>query len=661
MFRTPLYYIAGIDRETLATCPATDKMWASHLGLSLALSFTVVLGITFHASGYVLADTWMRLLVATVVALTVFMFDRALYQSDWFYQGLLRLPAVAGDHAGRAGFWQPLRRFSRIAVRLSISFGLAWVIAVFLELAVFSDTITDKIKRDHLAANQPIFQKIEHYEAQLNSEIEQRQRDLAELERLYGRELTAAAAAGPSDDFGQRLRALDEHIDSLDAQEQRLRTELRDVDAKIAGHAEAMNAEELGQRINPDSSGRAGAGPRYLFARRQKEFYEARRADLQNEVSQLGTKREDLRTQQRRLLEQGSTQRDQARDAAQNRRNALRAQIEVARTELRALEASRLANIEDFRRKALAASDFQKQKDDPLSRMTAYQELKNDPKDGATITLFSWMTKFLVIFLEIVPVVAKMFFSPPSVYAVKIQAQVERERRKAILENQQMPAEPSDEDGRLRDSQIRIDRQVEEDEGLLPQQAQAARRFVDDMRPQPQQALVDRQQADDNRTRPRQALVEKQTEETRRPQPGQALIDGQSENETRPPAAKPQPKPDAVPSAREDRDAEVYVTAAGLGGLIATAAGSRIVDFAESSPCDIPEQSEPLTFARQEAAARVPEVDGPSFDAIDPQLQYEWEDLMEAAERGDFGTPDESKQLAPDMDEHEEISPMRRG
>ena len=47
--------------------------------------------------------------------------------------------------------------------------------------------------------------------------------------------------------------------------------------------------------------------------------------------------------------------------------------------------------------------------------MTAYQELKNDPKDGATITLFSWMTKFLVIFLEIVPVVAKMFFSPPSV------------------------------------------------------------------------------------------------------------------------------------------------------------------------------------------------------------------------------------------------------
>ena len=60
--------------------------------------------------------------------------------------------------------------------------------------------------------------------------------------------------------------------------------------------------------------------------------------------------------------------------------------------------------------------------------MTAYQQLKNDPTDGATITLFSWMTKLLVIFLEIVPVVAKIFFSPPSVYAARVQANVARER-----------------------------------------------------------------------------------------------------------------------------------------------------------------------------------------------------------------------------------------
>jgi len=40
-----------------------------------------------------------------------------------------------------------------------------------------------------------------------------------------------------------------------------------------------------------------------------------------------------------------------------------------------------------------------------------------------------------VIFLEVVPVVAKMFFSPPSVYAARIQAQVEREMVRARQED----------------------------------------------------------------------------------------------------------------------------------------------------------------------------------------------------------------------------------
>ena len=67
--------------------------------------------------------------------------------------------------------------------------------------------------------------------------------------------------------------------------------------------------------------------------------------------------------------------------------------------------------------------------------MTAPEELQTDPKDGATIIWFSWMTKLLVIFLEVVPVVAKMFFSPPSVYAARIGDQIEREGARARREN----------------------------------------------------------------------------------------------------------------------------------------------------------------------------------------------------------------------------------
>src|SRR5439155_424462 len=156
--------VAAVARETLAKCPATDKLWAAHLGFSLLLSFTVVLGASFHAAGYIIANVWVRAVAATVVALTVFMFDRALYQSDWFHQGIL-MPGDGGIE-GPADRSRSARRFLRITIRLAISFGLAWVIAMFLELAIFSDTISEKIQRDHIAANQPVYEKIAQYEAQ---------------------------------------------------------------------------------------------------------------------------------------------------------------------------------------------------------------------------------------------------------------------------------------------------------------------------------------------------------------------------------------------------------------------------------------------------------------------------------------------------------------
>src|SRR6185503_7433255 len=139
MFHRALVAIAGVDRDTLKTCPATDKLWAAHLGFALCLSFIVVLGISFHATGYMIADPLMRGAASLVIALTVFMFDRALYQSDWFYQGLLWQSGSPGE---REAGPRPARRFLRIAIRLAMSFGLAWVIAVFLELAIFNDTIS---------------------------------------------------------------------------------------------------------------------------------------------------------------------------------------------------------------------------------------------------------------------------------------------------------------------------------------------------------------------------------------------------------------------------------------------------------------------------------------------------------------------------------------
>ena len=131
-----------------------------------------------------------------------------------------------------------------------MSFGLAWVIAVFLELAIFSDTITDKIKRDHVTVNQPIFQKIEQYQAGLAAEIEQRRKSLAALESLYREELAKRPSSKRRSP--RNSSELEQQIKALDAQESELRVELRQIQEQIKTYAADMNAEQLGQRINAE-------------------------------------------------------------------------------------------------------------------------------------------------------------------------------------------------------------------------------------------------------------------------------------------------------------------------------------------------------------------------------------------------------------------------
>ncbi|MCP9630153.1 DUF4407 domain-containing protein [Rhodopseudomonas palustris] len=427
MIQRALGVIAGVDRKTLSTCPASDKLWAAHLGASLCLSFIVVVGVSFHATGYMITNVWTRLLVSGVIGLTVLMFDRALCQSDWFYQGTLwnTAPIQSGAEAKQTAW-----RFVRVGIRLMMSFGLAWVIAMFLELAIFSGTINEKIEADRIAANQPIYAKIAQYEAGLNAEAARRQAGIDALEALHRDALTEAPALAPT--LQTRTDDIEQQIKALVTREADVHADIAQIDRTIQRYIADMNAEEFGLKASPNNSGRPGAGPRYEFARKQKEAFIAQRAARESEIAQLHVKRDELRSAQGKVASEATAARDQERVAIKAKADALQARIDAARNDLKQFEASKAAEVAEFRQKALAESYYQEKKDriDPLTRIAAYQELKNDPKDGATMTLFSWMTRLFIIFLEIVPVVAKIFFSPPSVYAAKIQAQVERARQR---------------------------------------------------------------------------------------------------------------------------------------------------------------------------------------------------------------------------------------
>lgn len=430
MFQRVLNSIAGVDRETLASCPPTDRIWAAHLGVLLCISFIVVFGISFHATGYMITDIRLQVATSLVIATVVFMFDRALYQSDWFYQGLLRRSedGIETDLSWKQTLW----RLLRISVRLTISFGLAWVIATFLELAIFSDTISERIEQDRVAANVPIVQKVEQFEAQLSTEAERRRANIETMETA----LRADFAAVPVVDQSSTVRTdeLEQRIKALDTDEQGLRAELKEIERGILKYTAEENAEETGQKISETNSGKSGIGPRYQFARRQRESLEQQRDARLSEVAQLRTKRDELRSAQARITSEAAVIREQQIAGIKSNRDSLQRQIDEARADLRQFDARKDARIDAFRREAMTNSHFQvKAKNDPLSRMTAYQELKKDANDGSTIVLFSWMTKLFVIFLEVVPVLAKMFFAPPSAYAARVQARVSSDRLNSQL------------------------------------------------------------------------------------------------------------------------------------------------------------------------------------------------------------------------------------
>lgn len=417
-----LNFVAGVDGRLMANCPPTDRMWARQLGYSLCLSFTIVFGISLYSLGYIIPEMWLRLPVALVIALTLFLFDRALFQSDWFHQN--SAPETDTTVQTEADAGRSLARFGRIAMRLSISLVLASVIAAFLELAMFSSTITERIEANRVAANQPLFEKMAAFEAGVDAAIDQQKATLDELQQALQNSYDQgepAAATGAGD-------AIDTQIRTLDAREQVVLGELAQIEPSLQAYASQMNAEEFGQRLNADSSMRAGLGPRYEYARRQKEMLEQQAALRGTELAQIQSKREALKSERSAVIEEAQRQRAEQAAKLEQKRNTLQSQIATARAELLQSQQSRQPRIDAQWRKLRTEYQYHEAQaaSDPLTRMAAFQELKNDPKQGATITAVSWMTRLFIIFLEVVPVIAKIFFSPPSVYAARIQAEVAR-------------------------------------------------------------------------------------------------------------------------------------------------------------------------------------------------------------------------------------------
>lgn len=481
------FLVAGVDREAMKECPPTDRILARQLGVMLSLTFVIIATITFYSLTYISRASveydvatnsfqgqgdsfgWYGYLiaglVAVVVASVVTLFDRMIYQSDWFYQLPLADVKRLGQSARARFLWS---KTWRVIVRLTISIAVAYALSTFLELKVFESQIVKRVQDLYLTRNEPVFADIRGYAESLRTRVEDERARLDSLRKEAGdlrneeiqrdasldsrlnairQELSNLEASPPSGDEELRRRQADE-VRPIAAESGAIRAELGSLETDIADFRDRRNAEASG--VNPENldgiSGKGGCGRRCEYWQAKLDAAVARRTELLARLAQLEAARQSINERYAQLVAEAvsavqervrklTTERDAIFAEAQKKASRLEAehdaqvaradtQIATAEANLRRFESGYFGDLDNYTKRREGAPDYVPFSDGPLDRLTALLDLKKEAVYGPTISWFSWWLKGFVIFLEVIPVVSKMFFSPPSVYGFRIRSAV---------------------------------------------------------------------------------------------------------------------------------------------------------------------------------------------------------------------------------------------
>src|SRR4029079_3578517 len=117
-------------------------------------------------------EAYARVIVALVIASVLLLFDRALFQFDWFTAAALR--EVRHLNMQHRSEIQSLLAFARPASRLiltlMISLAIAYTLSVFAELAGFDSAIRERLIADNYNQNQLYRDRVADFEKRLDDQ-----------------------------------------------------------------------------------------------------------------------------------------------------------------------------------------------------------------------------------------------------------------------------------------------------------------------------------------------------------------------------------------------------------------------------------------------------------------------------------------------------------
>lgn len=480
-----LYYIAAIDHKLIEKCPRVDRILAVQLGVSLILTFLIISCTMYFSLSYIDGNSisydhetkvyslitsdlnYYKLLgfilISSVVGVVVVLFDRILFMSDWYYYSNFFENKKVGWNTIKNGSNKALRIF----VRLSISVAMAYALSTFLELKIFESKILEQMQISHYSLN-----KKKYYDV-LDKEIDEKKAEISSARTLLSeltKKLAILAGGGvvigksnfDSNDLDDKAISIkntrikeDKRLRNASKAEQKpLLDQLKQLSGSIGALANNLGRAKGCARVeqtgsNPrnltcDAIDGAGKGKRFnewmslvdqlstrlASQKTQKDTTKTQLTEVQGrlvrELASLRSGETDelsiIKSQKRIGIQRKSKRYEESLAQRKTDLETLPSKITKQKKIVDALVKSYGPAVERAKATILSPSlGFKPFRDGPLDRMIALTTLRGDKVYGKQVTMFSWWVKGFLIFLEVVPVLAKMFFSPPTGYSQLIQ------------------------------------------------------------------------------------------------------------------------------------------------------------------------------------------------------------------------------------------------
>jgi len=412
-FRT-LCNVAGVDHDRIQTCPLGDKQFATRVGLNLLFSsaflFSIFASSLLIGFGDDLVSDSVVITMAFVTAGVVLLVDIQIVQSDFYQHGL----ELARDRGLDDQFHllAKIRRPATVALRLTLSMTIAFAFATFFELRLFGADIKRQIESDNRKANASLFQEIETaYDASVKLIEADRSREEATLSALNRYEAEIRGKLFGTSAIDREIADAVQKLQPLTAAKQ-----AADIEA-LRREGDAVN-ELNGIRETADQSGMRGAGSRYRTA--------IHRATLaRQESTRLAAEIKDVQVQISGLRDRRDHELEKTNGAVNTELRNLNVDVGRIRLRFDALSKKLEQAVANRESTILAIAqlrpEYTPKTDGFLLRVEALETLKERP---AVARIALW-TMIVIMAVEVSAVIGKVFFSTPTLYAVRTALEFE--------------------------------------------------------------------------------------------------------------------------------------------------------------------------------------------------------------------------------------------